>query len=261
MTSLLALTDSHLRSKPQYAPSAQYDLGALVLSGTHPFRSPLSFPASRVEHRVLLAVHRATGSDHSSESRCGARAGCTYLATFPRCTVKNISNSASKLRPASDNITDFGSDDWCTPKWLADALGDFDLDPCANDRSHIRSVEACSSTGEDDYDARDGLTYPWRRVSVFVNCPYSNVMPWAVKLTAHGGPWCALVKLDPTTRWWATLMVETPTVAPFRKRLKFEGANATTANFPSVLVYSAWRPPVALRPHLWLPTYAIGGAA
>ncbi len=48
-----------------------------------------------------------------------------------------------------------------------------------------------------------------------------------------------------------------PTVAPFRRRIKFEsGAGKDmTANFPSVLVFSAWRPPAALRPHLWLPSW------
>lgn len=147
------------------------------------------------------------------------------------------------------------TDEWATPLWLADALGPFDIDPCSNDRSHIKSVQACAIDGVDDYDSRDGLTFPWHG-SAFVNPPYSNVGPWAERLAAHEGHWVALVKLDPTTKWWATLMSASPTVAPFRKRIKFEGPKAMTANFPSVLVYSAWRPPIALRPHLWLPTYA-----
>jgi hypothetical protein len=165
----------------------------------------------------------------------------------------------------------FSSDDWCTPEWLADALGGFDMDPCSNERSHIRSADACSlATGS------CGLERDWGCGSVFCNPPYSDVGPWAAKLAAHAGPWCALVKLDPTTKWWATLMTSMPTVAPFRKRIRFEGQgggagfvapvgrkregsrvnNQMTANFPSVLVYSAWRPPAALVRHLWLPTYA-----
>jgi len=139
-------------------------------------------------------------------------------------------------------------DSWCTPKWLADLLGRFDLDPCANEQSHIDA--------EHKWHADiDGHARNWRRDSVFCNPPYSNVLPWAVKLAAHDGPWCALLKLDPTTRWWATLMTATPTVAPFRKRIKFEGDRAMTANFPSVLVYSAWRPSRELAKHLWLPVY------
>jgi hypothetical protein len=144
------------------------------------------------------------------------------------------------------------TDEWCTPKWLAEALGPFDLDPCSNTSSHIQAD--LRLTGEGDHD--DGLSYPWGVLSVFCNGPYSNPLPWCEKLRDHRGPWCALWKLDPSTKWWAALMEATPTVAPFRKRLRFEGDKAMTANFPSVLVYSAWRPPAALMPHLWLPSYA-----
>lgn len=157
----------------------------------------------------------------------------------------------SAVQPAAGRSTT--SDSWCTPRWLADALGPFDLDPCSNERSHIQAALSCMGLGDPD----DGLLVPWRG-SVFCNPPYSDVGPWAVKLAAHDGPWVALVKLDPSTRWWATIMMATPTIAPFRKRIKFEGDRAMTANFPSVLIYSAWRPSAALRPHLWLPTY--GGA-
>lgn len=146
------------------------------------------------------------------------------------------------------------TDDWCTPRWLADALGKFDLDPCGNARSH---VQAMYRAGLDI--GVDGLAMDWAEDwsgrSVFCNPPYSRPLPWAQKLAAHDGPWCALLKLDPTTRWWAALMEAAPTVAPFRKRLKFEGDVAMTANFPSVLVYSAWRPSRELAGHLWLPTY------
>ncbi len=143
------------------------------------------------------------------------------------------------------------TDEWCTPKWLAEALGPFDLDPCSNERSHIKAKSTSSLA-----KGHDGLMCNWHDMSVFVNPPYSNPLPWAQKLRDHNGPWCALLKLDPSTKWWAALMEATPTVAPFRKRLKFEGEQSMTANFPSVLVYSAWRPPAALVPHLWLSSYA-----
>jgi hypothetical protein len=153
---------------------------------------------------------------------------------------------ADKLQPEE------GTDGWCTPAWLAEVLGPFDLDPCSNARSHIRACERrARERGE------DGLAERWGRRVVFVNPPYSSVLPWASKLADHDGPWVALLKLDPTTRWWATLMSAAPTVAPFRGRIKFESGvgRDMTANFPSVLVWSAWRPPAALIPHLWLPTY------
>lgn len=136
------------------------------------------------------------------------------------------------------------TDEWCTPASLASLLGEFDLDPCSNASSHIQARNRWTI-------AVDGLTTCWSG-SVFCNPPYSNVMPWAERLAAHSGPWCALLKLDPTTRWWATLMQANPTVSPFKKRIKFEGAQAMTANFPSVLVYSAWRPSAELAAHLWI---------
>lgn len=142
------------------------------------------------------------------------------------------------------------SDSWCTPAWLACAVGAFDLDPASNARSHIQArLRYASDNGE------DGLALPWVG-SVWCNCPYSNVLPWARRLADHDGPWCALLKLDPSTRWYAALMAVNPTVAPFRKRLKFEGDRAMTANFPSVLIWKRWDPPAALQPHLWLSTYA-----
>jgi hypothetical protein len=146
------------------------------------------------------------------------------------------------------------TDNWNTPKWLADALGPFDLDPCSNATSHIYTSVQGSLDGTGL--GGDGLLLHWDGYSVFCNPPYSNPLPWAQKLRDHDGPWCALVKLDPTTKWWAALMEAGPTVAPFRKRLKFEGEKSMTANFPSVLVWSAWRPPAELVPHLWLHTYA-----
>jgi len=143
------------------------------------------------------------------------------------------------------------TDNWCTPRDLARMLGPFDTDPCSNPSSHIQASRTYAGTSPED----DGLTAPWFG-SVFVNGPYSDPLPWCKRLVAHDGPWVALWKLDPSTRWWAVLMEASPTVAPFRKRLKFEGEKSMTANFPSVLIYSAWRPCVELMQHLWLPTYA-----
>lgn len=142
------------------------------------------------------------------------------------------------------------SDEWCTPKWLCELLGRFDLDPASNERSHVRSRDRKFAGYHPD-----GLECVWEGQSVFVNCPYSNVGPWAAKLAAHDGPWCALLKLDPTTRWWATLMAASPQVAPFRKRIKFEGEPNMTANFPSVLVFKRWWPSDELAKHLWIATY------
>lgn len=160
-------------------------------------------------------------------------------------------------RPMTDG-SKLSSDEWCTPKWLCDLLGPFDMDPCWNTRSHVDARLACvvdpnhAATRANVFT--DGLQRAWIG-SVFVNPPYSDVGPWAAKLAAHDGPWCALLKLDPTTKWWATLMPASPTFAPFKKRIKFEGDLPMTANFPSVLVYKRWAPSDELAKHLWIARY------
>lgn len=159
----------------------------------------------------------------------------------------------AKARPMVEGSS-LSSDEWCTPKWLCELLGTFDLDPASNTRSNVAAHRWC---GPDHAfgQMRDGLSFDWSG-SVFVNPPFSNVMPWAQKLAAHDGPWCALIKLDPSTRWYAALMVPGVTVAPFKKRLKFEGDKDMTANFPCALVYRAWAPSRELAEHLWIARYA-----
>ncbi len=152
------------------------------------------------------------------------------------------------------------SDDWRTPRWLTELLGCFHLDPCGSAKSHVKADAVCRLDHNDDTDPsrtrRNGLTYDWGGSSVFVNPPYSKPLPWCERLRDHEGPWCALLKLDPSTRWWSALMAANPIVAPFRKRLSFEGDKSMTANFPSVLVYSAWRPCAELANHLWISRFA-----
>jgi DNA N-6-adenine-methyltransferase (Dam) len=129
-------------------------------------------------------------------------------------------------------------------------LGHFDVDPCGNERSHVDAQLW--------YDvAHDGLAQEWHG-SVFVNPPYSDVSPWAERLAAHQDPWVALVKLDPTTAWWRTLVC-TPGAqwAAFRKRIKFERSDKPplTANFPSALVWRHWTPCAELAKQLWIAGY------
>lgn len=154
-------------------------------------------------------------------------------------------------------MTKYTSDDWCTPEPLTKLLGFFDLDPCSNSRSHIRTAETCSF----DHalvDHRDGLAFDWTHRSVFLNWPYSNPGPWAAKVAEHKSPWVVLAKADPTTRWFAAMKLACTGDAPFRARLKFERPDKPTvgANFPSHLFWYRWTPSAELAGQLWLPTYA-----
>lgn len=137
------------------------------------------------------------------------------------------------------------SDDWCTPEWLCALLGRFDLDPCSNPASHVAADVALPC---------GGLDIEWTG-SVFCNPPYSDPAPWCARLRDHTGPWCALVKCDPSTRWWADLMAGCDDWAPFARRIKFErpGAKFATPPFASALVWGGgWRPSSELQAHLWM---------
>ncbi len=137
----------------------------------------------------------------------------------------------------------------CTPRDLALELGTFSLDPCSSPRSHIQSLHSYQlERGE------NGLELDWRG-SVYCNPPYSNPMPWVERLREHRNAWCALVKLDPTTKWWQRLIGRCDAWAPFRKRLAYERpGNCGSANFASALVWGGfWRVPTAVLLRLWVP--------
>jgi hypothetical protein len=142
------------------------------------------------------------------------------------------------------------TDRWLTPKALAWALGRFDLDPCTEaGGSHILAANTYSlDRGE------DGLVLPWGG-RVFCNPPYSQPLPWAMKLSQYPGPWVALVKLDPTTRWWAALQLAGPQTRLFRRRQRFErpegGGTGGVANFASALLWHSWDLPEEVVPYLW----------
>jgi hypothetical protein len=133
-------------------------------------------------------------------------------------------------------------DTWCTPKWITDAIGDFDLDPCANERSHVRAAR------EFRFDERgeDGLCMASKVDAtdrVFINPPYSDVTPW-IDAYAHTR-FCFLLKFDPSTEWFALLMTHTKLVLfPRGTRVQFEAPEGVPADkakanqFPHALFYA-----------------------
>lgn len=69
-------------------------------------------------------------------------------------------------------------DDWQTPSYIVDALGKFDLDPCAN----IVNPARLATQGY----IQDGLTRDWYG-RVWMNPPYGRICrEWMWKLAVHG---------------------------------------------------------------------------
>lgn len=68
---------------------------------------------------------------------------------------------------------------WLTPRWILDALGHFDLDPCgAPGWPTADEVYTPETHG-------DGLSLPWRG-RVWMNPPYGSTMPaWLERMASH----------------------------------------------------------------------------
>lgn len=127
-------------------------------------------------------------------------------------TLREAGIEKPEPKTAKDDVD---RDTWCTPKAIADAIGAWDLDPCSNERSHIQARRAIALP-------QDGLLeLALSTDRVFVNPPYSDVMPW-VQRYKHAR-FCFLVKFDPSTKWCAELLAATELVLfPKRTRIEFE---------------------------------------
>lgn len=135
-------------------------------------------------------------------------------------------------------LDDADRDTWCTPKWITDAIGRFDLDPCSNARSTVQSE--LSFRLERGEDGLEQAAWVNANARVFINPPYSNVMPW-VQAYRHTR-FCFLLKLDPSTKWCEALLEYTSIVLlPRRTRVEFEpppGVEGSNNPFPHALFYS-----------------------
>jgi hypothetical protein len=110
-------------------------------------------------------------------------------------------------------------DTYCTPPWIARALGPWDLDPCSNERSYIDAARTFSLE-----QGQSGLAlarFISRNTRTFLNPPYSDVGPW-VRAYCHTR-FCFLVKFDPSTKWCGELIAHTELVLfPKATRIAFD---------------------------------------
>jgi hypothetical protein len=72
------------------------------------------------------------------------------------------------------------SDDFLTPPEIVQAMGDFDLDPCASHRQQMRLAGKEYRFPEDN-----GLLLQWHG-SAFVNPPFSELQAWINRFILHG---------------------------------------------------------------------------
>lgn len=112
-------------------------------------------------------------------------------------------------------------DEWGSPEWLIDmarsVMGDIDLDPASNQRS-----QGIVKARRHFTIRADGLSRTWGG-RVWLNPPYSKVMPWAEKLRSSSLVTDAVVIVNSGTEtaWYHLLMEHCQAMCLPTKRVAF----------------------------------------
>lgn len=137
------------------------------------------------------------------------------------------------------------TDVWLTPPWILEALGPFDLDPCAP------PARPWDTAAKHYTPFDDGLAQPWQG-RVWLNPPYSReAVKWLARMADHGRG-TALIFARTETAWFHDYVWASATAALFlRGRVHFHdhsGRRApVNAGAPSVLVAYGRDDALALR--------------
>lgn len=126
------------------------------------------------------------------------------------------------------------SDEWYTPKEVLDALGKFDLDPCA-------PVNPLWRTADVMYDKNmDGLSRKWEG-RVWLNPPYSRLLiELFVRRLAEHGNGIALLFNRCDSKMFQNVIFEKATAMKFlRQRIRFyrpDGSRGDSPGCGSILI-------------------------
>ena len=125
------------------------------------------------------------------------------------------------------------SDEWETPQGLFNELDEefnFDRDPCATPEN--------AKCGQYYTKEDDGLRWSYRKESVFINPPYSQISKWVEKAYNESRDAKIIVMLLPArtdTRWFHKYIYNKAKIRFIKGRLKF-GDSKNSAPFPSMIV-------------------------
>ncbi|AYR02469.1 methyltransferase [Gordonia phage Affeca] len=142
--------------------------------------------------------------------------------------------TAKAIGAHENNAT--GTDTWLTPRHILDALGEFDLDPCAAPHPHLWPTARNHYTYLDD-----GLSIEWGGNSrVWLNPPYSRAWRWIARLADHGNGIALLFARTETEQFTEQVWNRADGLLFLRGRLTFHEADGRrgkgNAGAPSVLV-------------------------
>jgi hypothetical protein len=126
-----------------------------------------------------------------------------------------------------------GHDEWLTPKYITDALGPFDLDPCSPINRPWDT--AALHWNKDD----DGLSREWKGF-VWMNPPYGReTSKWMFKLHSHGDGIALIFVRTETSTFFKYVWGKASAILFIKSRLSFcyvNGESACAAGAPSCLI-------------------------
>ena len=149
------------------------------------------------------------------------------------------------------------SDTWLTPRYVIEALGPFDLDPCA------ATTRPWPTAAVHYTKAIDGLSQPWEG-RVWLNPPYGrHVGDWLERLAGHGQGTALVFARTETRPWMQHVWQRASSVLFLYGRLKFcreDGVAFKGAGAPSALVSYGAADAERLRDcglsGMWVPLYS-----
>lgn len=126
-----------------------------------------------------------------------------------------------------------GTDQWLTPRFVIEALGPFDLDPCAS------SVRPWPTAAQHYTQFENGLVQPWHG-RVWLNPPYSETARWLRRMVCHGDGVALLFARTETRMFFESVWDKADALLFLRGRLTFFRTDGQpgrgNSGGPSVLV-------------------------
>lgn len=119
------------------------------------------------------------------------------------------------------------TDEWYTPKEIIDALGEFDLDPCAPMHPLWPTAKSCTTS-------RTMVLYKIGGGRIWLNPPYSKPLMWQFveKLAEHGNGIALLFNRCDSNKFQDIIFKKATGMMFLRNRIKFFRPDGTRGDSP-----------------------------